>query len=96
VARKFFLETFTFARNHHDRFLEASAALNLGWAALQINHYDEAVDWSESAYQDAIELGAEDTVQIASGNLGWAYFELGDDERALAQFLEAEKSATRL
>ena len=96
LARKFFLETFAFARDHHDRFLGASAALNLGWAALQINRYDEAVDWSQSAYQDAVELGAEDTEQIALGNLGWAYLQLGDDERALEQFLEAEKSATRL
>jgi CHAT domain-containing protein len=43
-----------------------------------------------------VDLGAEDTEQIASGNLGWAYLQLGDDERALEQFLEAEKSATRL
>ena len=96
VARKFFLETFAFAQNHHDPLLKASAALNLGWAALQINRYDEAVDWSQSAYRDAVDLGAEDTEQIASGNLGWAYLQLGDDERALEQFLEAEKSATRL
>jgi hypothetical protein len=40
-----------------------------------------------------VELGAEDWKQIASGNLGWAYYQLGDDERALEQFLEAEKSA---
>jgi tetratricopeptide (TPR) repeat protein len=47
------------------RLLEASASMNLGWAALQINHFDEAVDWSRSAYRAAVELGAENTAQIA-------------------------------
>ncbi len=96
LARKFFLETFSFAQANHDRLLEASASLNLGWAALQVNRYDEAVDWSRSAHRAALEIGAEDLAQLASGNLGWAYFQLGDSERALEQFLEAEKSATRL
>jgi CHAT domain-containing protein/tetratricopeptide (TPR) repeat protein len=95
-ARRYFLECLLFARAHQDRFMEASASLNLGWAALQINHYDEAIDWSKSAYSSAVELGAEDKEQIALGNLGWAYFQLGDDEKALGQFLEAEKVAARL
>jgi CHAT domain-containing protein/Flp pilus assembly protein TadD len=95
-ARQFFLECLLFARVHQDRFMDASASLNLGWVALQINHYDEAIDWSKSAYKSAVELGAEDKEQITLGNLGWAYFQLGDDARALEQFLKAEKVATRL
>ncbi|MGA3081175.1 MAG: CHAT domain-containing protein [Terracidiphilus sp.] len=70
--------------------------MNLGFTALQIDHYDEAVDWSRSAYRTAVELGYENFAQGAAGNLGWAYFQLGDSERALKQFLEAEKSSTRL
>ena len=74
--------------------MEASASLNLGWAAMQINHFDEAVDWSRTAYRSAVDLGAEDKVQIASGNLGWAYFQLGDDEkRARVMFLPKRKRA---
>jgi len=96
VAQQFFLKTYSFSQAHHDRLLEASAALNLGWAALQTDHFDEAVDWSTTAYRAGVELGAEDTVQGAAGNLGWAYFQLGDGERALDLFLEAEKSAARL
>lgn len=96
IARQYFLECLRFAQSHQDHFMEASATLNLGWAALQINHYDEAMDWSRSAHRAAVELGAEDKEQITSGNLGWAYFQLGDDERALEQFLEAEKTASRL
>jgi CHAT domain-containing protein len=95
-GRQYFSDTLAFAQTHHDRFLEAGASLNLGFAALQTDRYDEAMDWSESAYREANEMGSEGLAQLALGNVGWAYFQLGDDERALQQFLEAEKSATRL
>jgi len=34
--------------------------------------------------------------QGVSGNLGWAYYQLGDDDRALELYLEAENTAARL
>jgi CHAT domain-containing protein len=95
-ANQLFLGCLSFAKAHKDRFLEERAALNLGWAALQIDHYDQALDWSWSAYRIALEIDAEDMAQIAIGNIGWAYYQLGDDERALEQFLQAEKSAKEL
>jgi CHAT domain-containing protein/Tfp pilus assembly protein PilF len=95
-GRQFFLETLSFARVHRDRFMESTALLNLGWAALQSNHYDEAVDWSVAAHRASVEIGAEDLAQAASGNLGYASFDLGDYPRALDQFLDAEKNAARL
>jgi CHAT domain-containing protein/tetratricopeptide (TPR) repeat protein len=95
-AKEYLLDTLSYAKAHQDKLLEASATLNLGWAAMQINHFDEAVDWSRTAYRSSVDLGAEDKVQIASGNLGWAYYQLGDSEKALGYFLEAEKSAARL
>ena len=78
-----FLQALSFARSHRDSWLEATTTLNLGFIAMQVNHYDEAVDWSNSAYQEATRFGYENTVEGAAGNLGWAYFQLGDDERAL-------------
>ena len=95
-AHQYFVESLSFARSHHDRWLEANAALNLGWAALKVDHYDEAAEWSKSSYQVAVEVGAENLAQIASGNLGWAYYQLGDAERSLNIFLDAEKRAIRL
>lgn len=95
-ARRLFLDTLSYAKTHNDKGLEASALLNLGWEAMQIDHFDEAQDWSKSAHRIGLELGAENTMLITSGNLGWAYYQLGDIERALGQFLEAGKSAARL
>ncbi|MGA7107750.1 MAG: CHAT domain-containing protein [Terracidiphilus sp.] len=95
-AQSFFLKSLDFARLHHDRWLEASALLNLGTASLQLEHYDEALDWSKLAHQASIDLGGEDLQERSLGNVGWAYFGLGDMEKSLECFVEAEKSAARL
>jgi CHAT domain-containing protein len=93
-AHESFVQSLNFARTHSDRWLEAAALLNIGVAEARQEHFDEAVDWSSSAYRAATALGAEDLAQVASGNLGWAYFRLGDTERALELFLDAEKRAS--
>ncbi len=95
-ARQSFLQALSFARAHRNPWREANTILNLGYIALQVDHYDEAVDWSRSAYRTALAHGYENLAQGAAGNLGWAYFELGDNERALEQFLAAGKAAEHL
>ncbi len=95
-ARVAYLEALGIARTLHDRYLETTVTLDLGWLALQDEHFDESVDWSRNAYQIAVELGAEDLTENISGNLGWAYFGLGDAERALELFVEAEQRAAKL
>lgn len=94
-GRKSFLNALAFARTHRNRYLEANATLDLSWTALQIEHFDEAMDWSKTSYRTCLEIHAEDLREKASGNLGWAYFKLGDGERALDLLLQAEKSAAR-
>lgn len=95
-SRKIFLDSLHLARSRNDKWLESTALLNLGWAELQIENYGEAVDWLERAYRISSDNKYQDLAQRASGNLGWAYFGLGDSDRALALFLEAEKRATAL
>jgi CHAT domain-containing protein len=95
-ARQSFIESLSFARAHRDQLLGTTVLAYIGVVALQNEHYDEAVDWSMDAYRAAMSLGAEDMAQIASGNLGWAYFELGDTEKSLKLFREAEKRAMDL
>ena len=95
-ARRFFLSSLTFARKHRDLSLETTALLNLGWVELQNEHYDEALDWLTSAYRAGLDLGDENRVQGAMGNLGWAYLNLGDTERAQGLFLDAKNRAEKL
>jgi CHAT domain-containing protein len=90
------LECRQFAQTHSDRWLEATALLNLGAVALKQEKYDEAREWSSAAYSVAAPFGADDLAQRASGNQGWAYYRLGDSERALKLFINAEKQAATI
>jgi CHAT domain-containing protein/predicted negative regulator of RcsB-dependent stress response len=95
-AHSYFLQNLAFARAHGDRLLESTAYLNLGAISLQESHYDEALDWLKSASVTALALENENLAQVALGNMGWAYFNLGDTERALDLFVEAERAAAKL
>src|ERR1017187_430862 len=57
-AKQFFWQSLQFARVHNDHFLEATALLNLGLGSLRDQHYDEAIDWTDAAYQTSSALGA--------------------------------------
>jgi CHAT domain-containing protein len=94
-AKQFFAKSLEFARAHNDRFLEETALLNLGLTSLGEGHFDEAIDWTNAAYQTSTSLGAEGEAQAALGNLGWAYYNLGDFEKSLQLSLEAEKRASQ-
>lgn len=95
-ARTELLNSLAYARKFSDRFSEANTALNLGVVDLRSDRFDEALDWSNFAYRTSVQLGAQDLAQAALGNVGWAYFKLGDADRALQTFDLAEKDAIRL
>jgi len=96
MARDLFMQSLAFARAHNDKPLETTSLLNLGSVYLHEERYDEAVDWTNAAYKAGLEMGDENRVQGAIGNLGWAYYGLGDLERALQLFLDAQARAAKL
>ena len=93
TAKRYFEQSLQFARAHRDPLLEETALLNLGLTSLRDGRFDEAIDWTQAAYQAATNLGANGEAQAALGNLGWAYYNLGDSDRSLELSLEAEKHA---
>jgi CHAT domain-containing protein/Flp pilus assembly protein TadD len=95
AAKQFFAQSLEFARAHHDHFLEETALLNLGLTSLGEGHFDEAIDWTNAAYQASTTMGADGEAQAAVGNLGWAYYNLGDFEKSLELSLEAERRASQ-
>lgn len=95
-ARNFFESSLTFARTHNDKFLEATALLNLGVSSLREEHFDEAVDWAEMAFQSSSAIDAGSIATKAQENLGWAYYNLGDQQRSLDLSEQAEKRAVEL
>jgi CHAT domain-containing protein len=96
LARRLFENSLTFARAHDDRFLESTALLNLGASSLREEHFDEAVDWTEAALKSSIAIGAGSIATKALGNLGWAYYNLGDSEESLALTQQAERRSLEL
>ena len=84
------------ARGFRDPFEEAAAMMNLANTCLYQQHYDEAIDWLDASTQLAASLGAKDILVVNTGNLGWAYYSLGDRERAFALFQDAERRAAAL
>jgi CHAT domain-containing protein len=81
------------AREERDSFLEATDLLNLGFAALKLEHYDEAVALLNEAADGARPIQARPIIQAALGNMGVAYSALGDYEKALSNFQQAEQAA---
>ena len=84
-----------FARSHHDRYLESTSLLNLGDESLSEGRFDEAIDRSQAAYKVAKDIGARIPELGAQGNMGWAYYRLGDSEKALQLSTESLEAATR-
>jgi len=94
-AKQLYRQSLSFARSQGDHFLECTSLLNLGDEALSQGYLDEAIDQSREAYDLAKGLDARVVELVTQGNMAWAYYKLGDSERALGQFLEAEKTADR-
>jgi CHAT domain-containing protein/Tfp pilus assembly protein PilF len=90
-AQRRFEQTLPLFRD--DPFLEANALSSLGWSALQQEHFDEAIEWASRSYEQSTAIRASAIVQASLGNMGWAYYRLGEHEKALSMFIEAQKRA---
>jgi len=96
VAQGLFIRVFESSRAHGNQFMEANALLDLSWSADEQTHFDEALDWANAARQISMAQGYADISQTALGNMGWAYYKLGDSEKAESTFIEATKQAEML
>lgn len=96
IAHGLFEQALTMARHNRNSFKEATSLLDLGWSALQQEHYDETLDWSNAAYKLAVVIQAERTAQAALGNEGWAFYKLGEQAKALDLLSEARSRAHKI
>jgi CHAT domain-containing protein/tetratricopeptide (TPR) repeat protein len=88
-------ESLALARKQQDRYLLSVILLNLGGTALRMERYDEALDWSRESADVASSIDAQLILEKDLGNVGWAYLKLGDPERALMNFEQAEVQASK-
>lgn len=95
-AEDLFKKSRVAARTTQDKFLEARSSIGLSIASLQQYHYEDALAQSLAATKIANKIGAQQTLVIAQGNSGWAYYQTGDYTRALANFSNAATEAAKL
>jgi tetratricopeptide (TPR) repeat protein len=95
-AQKLFGQSLEIARATGKHFLEARDWVSLSAVSLEQYHYEDALAQSQAATEIANKIGAQQTLVIAQGNSGWAYYETGDYIRALASFNDAAASAAAL
>ena len=95
-AFQYYEQSLASARRYRQPFDEATALMNLGHACLLTEKFDQAIDWSHAAQTLATQVNAQDVLQVILGNLGWAYYSLGDGEKALGLFQQAEQRAVAI
>lgn len=78
-----------------DQFVKLYALLGLGFCELKQQRYEDAAKWYLVAQDVALTLKAIPYEEIAKGNLGFIYFELGDFDQALKNSQAAAKLAER-
>jgi CHAT domain-containing protein len=84
------------ARNNRHPFLETNALGTMGMVQMQQHRYAEAVNYFNAALPLARQLGAQTIATRTTANLGWAYLDMGDLDRAFDLFSQAEVESQKL
>ncbi len=95
-ATEKFKSSLAAARQYRNPLLEATDLIDIALASFQSGHFDQAILLYQAAADFARSVHALRHLQIALGNMGWAYQNLGDFEHALANFQQAEQLAQEI
>lgn len=95
-AQGLFERVLASARASGDPSWEVNTLLNLSWSALEQTHFDEALNWADAAHKISSSRSYGSAAQKALGNMGWAYYKLGDPEKAEAMLIDAKNQAEKL
>ena len=77
-------------------FLETNALGTMGMLQMQQHRYAEAVNWFNESLPIAQQLRAKTVVTKGTLNLGFAYLDMGDLDRAFDLFSQAESESRQL
>jgi len=84
------------ARLQQNMYLLAAIQTSIGVIALHKEHYDEALYWSNAASKTARSIDADLILERALANEGWAYYKLGNYQRALEDSQKALEQAEKV
>jgi tetratricopeptide (TPR) repeat protein len=95
LADEMFRQALVIARAERLSLSQVSAMGHLGMLSMKQRHYGDAVDWFNASLQLAkAQSEAAPTMRLI-GNLGWAYLETGDLDRAQEHFEQAALMAQK-
>jgi CHAT domain-containing protein len=77
------------SRQDKNQRQELSALVALAATDMIMGHFDEALEWNQSALKLATAAGSGDIAKLVIGNMGASYFLLGDFENAKPLFRQA-------
>jgi CHAT domain-containing protein len=83
------------ARKERLAVQEADALGDLGRLATSQERYDEAIDLDQQALRLSGNLNVQGSVSTILGNMGWAYFQLGDFENSLAYYKQGQEASEK-
>lgn len=78
------------ARQHGDLFLQAVALAGTGKNQMIRGNFRDAIGWYEQALAVAQQAGARVLAATMHSELGWCYYNLNDDDKALELFRLSE------
>ncbi len=96
AAEKSFHQAFQGAQQNRQYFIEAKALGSLGLVFMYEDYFDQAIDWYSESLQLSQTIGARAITAKTLGNMGWCYYRMGDDEKALTLTTEAKDAAVQL
>jgi CHAT domain-containing protein/Flp pilus assembly protein TadD len=95
-AERQFQASLAGARLSNNQFLQTQSLVNLGYAALAEEHYEDALARFGDASALARSIGAKLALEKIVGNIGWIYYKTGDFQRSLINDKEAQRQAAEL
>ena len=91
-----FRQSFAAAHQNADLLTQAVDFVDISKGVLESYHFEEGLEIAQEGVAFTRSIQARRQLQIVTGNVGWAYQNLGDFESALANFQEAERQAREL
>ena len=92
-ANATFRRALELSRRYKNAGQELRALASLAAVSVQMERFDEAVEWNQAGLKLATAMGRDDTAKLILGNMGSSYFSLGDFENAIPLFRQAADKA---
>jgi CHAT domain-containing protein len=93
AAESSYRKSLLLAQARADASIEATDLMNLSVVAMAEGHWDESAGWSNAAGKMFEAMGSRLDEEKILGNLGWAYYKMGDYAKSLSLYQDAEKRA---